>query len=120
MKKVSIALLAIALIGCSTDDDKDASKNYSSGVVSCDYIMTKGNYPGARECDEMPIEENYGFDKAECEEMNGTWSNGCPAGSVIVCPWKKALLYYYDEMFRGLTCGEIFADDEVTEPELEN
>jgi len=109
-----MVLAAIALVGCSSDDSKN------SNVVSCDYIKTKENYVGTRECVEMPIEENYGFDKAECDEMNGNWSNKCPAGSVIVCPWKKALIYYYDEMFREMTCEEIFADGVDEAPEIED
>jgi len=124
MKKIKAIMLGIALaglIGCSTDKDDDKNNvSHNSGMVSCDYIRTKENYIGARECIEVPIETTYGIYKAECDEKNGTFSNGCPAGSVIVCRWKKALLYYYDEMFKGMTCGEIFADDEDTEPDPED
>jgi hypothetical protein len=128
MKKIiSILVLAMAFtFSCS--DDKDSDK-----------VEAFGCRPGAKNiCFEIPVsfftKEGYSIStamagtKESCENMNEDddgngigvfYESGCPGGSALECscpnenstecqaPFSK--FYFYDAIFKNMTCDEAFS-----------
>lgn len=135
MKKsllLPFALALASLYGCDNDgvssntesSSSAGSSSSSSSTYSCDMVTqmdTMGVSMNSHTCGEAAASDVTDAEKDQCASipafgLTATPGEGCPSGSVLSCPGtkdgKSYTQYYYDDTYKGMTCGQAAAADE--------